>query len=247
MSEHEQAMNEAAAALTASFVGAPVAEPEVEPEAVEAEAVEAPEQPAAEEVAPAAPFDLTPELPEDIAAELAEAEIDEQVEAEVAAYEPETDEWGNTQEVDSDQIRELVKLRKQNEYLQRQVVETKAGQWRKEAEKYFPLAKHALDDLAKSTTSKRGFLKAAKAEHDRILPHIQQYLGEAKQHADAETLVSKDEARAEVADAWGKPLTDPNSALSAPAVDREKRVQTARENMREGKGTLAKLFVEMFK
>jgi hypothetical protein len=239
-------MSEAAAALTASFIDAPPVAV-AEPEAVEAEAPEASEQPAAEEAAPAAPFDLNPELPEDLAAEIAEAEIDEQVEEEVAAYEPETDEWGNPQEVDQDSIRELVKLRKQNEFLQRQVVQTKAGQWKAEGEKFFPLAKHALDDIAKSATSRRAFLKAAKAEHDRILPHVQTYLAEAKLVVDDKAASVTEEARAEVATAWGKPLTDPDSSLTGTQLDAQQRIDAARERVRQGKGQIRDIYSEMLK
>jgi hypothetical protein len=147
---------EAAAAVAASLLGQPgqppvaVAEPAAP--VVEAAAVQAVEQPAVEpqpepavvEAAPVAPLNLNPELPEEIAAEIAAAEIDEEVEAEVAAYQPETDEWGNPVEVDEDAVREAVKLRKRNEWLEQQLVKTKRGQWEAEAERYFPLAKHAL-------------------------------------------------------------------------------------------------------
>lgn len=242
MSEHEQAMNDAAAALAESFMGgaATAVAPEV-PEPVEAEAPEAPEQPAAEEAAPAAPFDLNPELPDDIAAEIAEAEIDDEVEEEVASYQPEKDEWGNDVEVDSDQIRELVKLRKQNEWLQKQVVQTKAGQWKAEAEKFFPLAVHALDDIGAKATSRRKFLALAKAEHERILPHIQGYLAKAKVEVDAERDDVKDATRAEVQDAWGKPIKGPDSGATDTAAY-EERIKKAR-----GTGRLADVFREMIK
>jgi hypothetical protein len=248
---------EAAAAVAASLLGQPgqppvaVAEPAAP--VVEAAAVQAVEQPAVEpqpepavvEAAPVAPLNLNPELPEEIAAEIAAAEIDEEVEAEVAAYQPETDEWGNPVEVDEDAVREAVKLRKRNEWLEQQLVKTKRGQWEAEAERYFPLAKHALADI--KATSRRGFLAAAKAEHNRILPHVQTYLASAKEVVDAERSTATEQAREQVQEAWGQPLTGPDSALSVPAVEKTERLTRTREDVRQGKKTLKDLFAEMLR
>ena len=212
------------------------------PAAVEQPAADEAPEPVAE---PAPPFDLNPALPEDLVAELDAAEIDEQVEREVAAYQPEEDEWGNPVEVDTDAVREAIKLRKRNEYLERQLVESKAASWKAEAEKFFPLAKHALDGI--TATSRRGFLRAAKAEHDRILPHVQGYLAEAKQFVDAEKADVTTEARKQVAESWGQPLAGPDTALNSQQADQQQRVQRARENVREGKGGLAQVFAELMR
>jgi hypothetical protein len=250
---------EAAAAVAASLLGqpgqppvavaepaAPVVEAAVAPVAVEQPAVEPePQVAAVAEAAPVAPLNLNPELPEEIAAEIAAAEIDEEVEAEVAAYQPETDEWGNPVEVDEDAVREAVKLRKRNEWLEAQLVKTKRGQWEAEAEKYFPLAKHALGDI--KATSRRSFLAAAKAEHNRILPHVQTYLASAKEVVDAERSTATEQARDQVAEAWGQPLTGPDSALSVPAVEKTERLTRTREDVRQGKKTLKDLFAEMLR
>lgn len=237
--------NESALAIIeqAQTENPPPAAPEAAP-APAPEAAAAPAEPA-QEAAPAPTFELNPELPEDLAAELAEAEIEDEVEREVAAYEPETDEWGNPVEVDQDAVREAVKLRKRNEYLEKQLVQTKRGQWEAEAEKFFPLAKHALPDI--QATSRRSFLKAAKAEHDRILPHVQAYLGEAKQVVDAEKQSATTEARAAVAESWGKPLTGPDNAMDAAAVAREQEIEKARSRVREGKGALKDVFAAMMR
>jgi hypothetical protein len=245
---------EAAAAVVAQLLGQPGQDPvqvESAPPVVEAEAPVVSEQPAAEpeapvEAAPVAPLNLNPELPDDIAAELAEAEIDEQVDHEVAAYvyQPSLDEYGNPIEIDEEAVREAVKLRKRNEYLEAQLVKTKRSQWVSEAEKYFPLSKHALEDL--KATSRRSFLAAAKAEHQRILPHVQAYLAEAKQAVVGERAAVTDDARAAVAESWGQPLVDPSSALSAPAVQREAAIQSAREKVRAG-GPIRNLFAEMLR
>jgi hypothetical protein len=245
---------EAAAAVAASLMGQPgqdpvavVEEPAV---VVEAEAPVVSEQPAAAPAPAPAPVarNLNPELPDDLAAELAEAEIDEEVESAVAAYvyEPATDEYGNAIEIDEDAVREAVKLRKRNEFLERELVKQKSGSWRKEIEQYFPLAKHALDDIMKNATSRRSALREAKKEHERILPHLQAYLAEAKAVVDEETATATDDARAVVADSWGKPLVDPSTALSAPAVQQEARVQAAREKVRSG-APLRTIFSEMLR
>lgn len=215
------------------------AEPAVEAAAPEAEApAEAPE--------PVEPVNFNPDLPDDLKAELDAAEIDEEVEAEVAAYVPEPDEWGNPGEVDEEAVRQRIKLQKENEYLKRQLTQSNASKWRAEAEQYMPLSKHALDDIAKQATSRRHFLRLAKAEHDRILPHVQAYLADAKTVVDAETNSATDTARAAVADAWGQPLVDPSTALNAPAVQREDRLTKAREDVRQG-APLRKLFAELLK
>ena len=217
----------------------PAPEPAETQEAPPAE----PEPVAEASAAPA--FDLNPKLPEDLVAELDAAEIDEQVETEFAAYEPPEDEYGNPVEVDPDAVREAIKLRKRNEYLERQLAESKKSAWVAEAEKFFPLSKHALDSI--QATSRRGFLRAAKAEHERILPHVQTYLAEAKAVVDEERSAATSEARAEVAGAWGQPLTVPDGSLSTPQAEQAQRVAKARERVRDGKGSLKDLFAEMMR
>ncbi len=238
-------MEDAAAAIAASMLGetAVADPPQPEVERVEAATETVVEQPAAEtvEAAPVATFDLNPELPDDIAAELAEADIDDEVEEAVAKLEPQEDEWGNEIPVDEDAERERIKLRKRNEYLEKRLAQSESGKWKQEAEKFFPLAKHALDDLAEKATSRRRFLKLAEAEHKRILPHVQSYLAEAKTVVDAERDTATTDARKTVAEAWGDPVSGPDTGLTDMA-GYEQRIDKARS-----KGRLADVFTEMLR
>lgn len=247
-------MSEAAAALAGSILtqmsDAPDLEEPPAPQRVEATTPEVVEQPPAEVAPepeavaePAATFDFNPNIPEDIQSELDAADLDAEVEAEVAAYEPPTDEWGNPVEQDGEAVREQVKLRKRLEYLEKQLADSKKKNWAEEAEKFFPLSKHALDSI--QATSRRAYLRAAKAEHDRILPHVQGYLAQAKVEVDAERATAQETTRAEVKDAWGKPLTGPDDTAGAEA-DLARRVELAGEKTR-ATGSLAHVFREMLR
>jgi hypothetical protein len=189
----------------------------------------------------AAPFELNPTLPDDIVAELDAADIDAEVDAEVAQIAPREDEYGNPVYVDEESERERIALRKRNEYLERQLADSKSSQWKAEGAKFFPLAQHALDDIAKTATSRRSFLRLAKAEHERILPHVQGYLAEAKLAVDAESEEAKAQAREGVAVAWGTPLAGPEGGISETA-NQEARIERARQ-----KGRLADVFAEMMR
>lgn len=211
-----QAAATVAQALMNDFIGAPA--PAVEaPEAVvpASSPVVDDTVEAAEEVAPAPSFEYDPEVPEDILAELNEAEIDDEVEREIAARPAPAGEEdlayyaeGYAEGEDQDAMRLRIKLRKRNEYLEAQLAKTKSVTWKAEALKYFPLSKHAVDDI--NATSRRAFLKQAKAEHERILPHVQSVLSEAKGFVDAEKAAARAEGKTAAAEAYGKALSGPD-------------------------------------
>ena len=201
-----QAAADVAQALMNDFIGAPapaVEAPEVVPASspVVDDTVEV-----VEEAAVAPSFEYAPEVPDDILAELNEAEIDDEVERELAARVPdENDEFAFE---DEDAARERIRLQKRVEFLEAQVVKTKATSWKDEALKYFPLSKHSLDTI--NANSRRAFLKQAKAEHERILPHVQSVLEEAKSFVEAEKLAARTEGKTAAAAAYGKPLSGPD-------------------------------------
>lgn len=203
-----QAAADVANALMADFIGAP---PVVEaPEAVAVPAsspVVEDTVEVAEEVTEAPSFEYDPEVPEDILAELNEAEIDDEVEREIATRPAaEENEYGYVE--DEDAVRERIRLAKRNEYLERELAKTKSTSWKDEALKYFPLAKYKLDDI--NATSRRSFLKQAKAAHETILPHVQEALADAKQFVDAEKVAAYAQAKTAAAEAFGKPLSGPD-------------------------------------
>ncbi len=210
--------------------------------------VEAPEvvpvsSPVVDDTAPvveATSFEYDPEVPEDILAELNEAEIDEEVEREIAARVPdEEDEYGVVE--DEDSVRERIKLQKRNEYLERELAKNKSTSWKAEAEKYFPLAKTSLDSI--NATSRRSFLKQAKAKHEEILPHVQAVLAEARSYVDAEKAAGRADGRAAAAAAFGQPLSGPDINEIDQAAS-ESAISQAREDAKRT-GSLANLFRTM--
>lgn len=232
----EEDKAEAAAAVAAQMLGeVPVsatqvveAEPPVPsstaPAAPDAESVAAPEAPDEPEDEP---YAWSPDIPDDIVRELAEADIDAEVEVELAQREP--DEYGQYDE-DDDAVRERIKLQKRNEFLERELTKTKKTAWADEARKYFPLAEHALPTI--EATSRRGYLRAAKAEHERVLPHVQRYLEQAKEAVGQVTDEARADAKAKAKAAWGDPVVGPDvSAVDQAAANA--RLNDAREQARQ--------------
>jgi len=203
-----QAAADVAQALMNDFIGAPA--PVVEaPEAVVVPAsspVVDDTVEAVEETAPATSFEYAPEVPEDILAELNLAEIDDEVERELSTRVPDEDEYGVVE--DEDAVRERITLQKRNQYLEAELAKTKSTSWKAEAEKYFPLAKSSLDDI--QATSRRAYLRQAKAKHEEILPHVQSVLSEAKQFVEEAKAAAKAEGKTAAAAAYGKPLSGPD-------------------------------------
>lgn len=231
-----------AAALIGDFTGEPVtATVEAPPVAVSSPAVDdtAPEP---EAVTEATSFEYSPEIPEDVLADLEEGDIDDEVERELAARVPdEDDEYGVGE--DEDTIRERVRLKKRNEYLERELTKSKSTTWKDEAKKYWPLAEHALDEIAEKATSRRAFRRLAEAEHKRILPHVQKAIAGAKAVVEAERVAARQDGKTAAANAYGEPLTGPDvTEIDQAAVTSE--LAAAREEARKS-GSLAGLFSKM--
>jgi hypothetical protein len=229
-----------AQALMSDFIGAPAPVVEAQEEVpASSPVVENDTAPEVTEVAEAPSFEYEPEVPEDILAELNEAEIDEEVEREIAARTPEEDEYGVAE--DEESVRERVKLQKRNEYLEKELAKTKSTSWKEEAKKYFPLSEHALDDI--KATSRRSFLKQAKAQHEAILPHVQKVLADAKSFVDAEKAAGRADGKAAAAAAFGQPLSGPDiNEIDQAAA--EATITAAREDARKS-GSLTNLFRTM--
>jgi hypothetical protein len=240
-----EAEAEAAASVTAAMFDAP-AEPAVEaPESPVSSTPEAtpatPELP--EETVTENPFDFNPEIPDEILREIDEADIDAEVEAELATREPVTDEYNEYEPQESEEdARSRLKLEKRNKWLEDQLAQTKRGQWEAEAKKYFPLSEHALGDI--KATSRRAFLKEAKARHELVLPHVQKVLAEAKAHVDEARTSAKAEGRAAAKAAFGVPMAGPDVALIDQAAANEE-LAAARADARKT-GSLTTVFKKMF-
>lgn len=164
-----------------------------------AEPVEAPNSPdaaapvEAHDAAPAIDLpDLDSSLPDDLAEFLDEPEFDDEPTAQL-----EEDEFVDPEEL----ARQNAKLRKKLEWTEAQKAKVEMAKWRQEAEKFFPYAH--LDSIA--ATSRRGFLREARAQHEAnkslIAPHVEALKAkEAALRAEIEQKV-----KAELAEAWGKP------------------------------------------
>jgi hypothetical protein len=227
----EDAAATVAQAFMDDFTGAPNSNVEDTAPALEPE-------PAAEVPVP---VEFSPEIPDDLLRELDEAEIDEQVEQELANRETEEDEYGVVE--DEETVRERVRLEKRNAYLEKELAKSKEGAWRDEAVRYFPLSKHKLSEIADKATSRRSFLRQAKAEHEAILPHVQEYLALAKTVVDQETAAARTAGKQAAAAAYGAPLSGPDvNEIDQAAAN--SAIAAAREEARKT-GNLAGLFRKM--
>jgi hypothetical protein len=236
-----EAEAQAAASVAAAFMDAPAAQIEAPPEAVSStDEVEV-------ETEETTSFDFSPEIPEDILREIGEAEIDEEVDRELASRPAVVDDEYSYSEdpvETEDSVRERLKLEKRNKWLEDQLAQTSRGKWEDEAKKFFPLSEHALGEI--KATSRRSFLKQAKARHEAILPHVQKVLADAKQFVDVEKQAAVSEGRAAAKAAFGEPLTGPD-VNSVDQAAHDAAVSSARQSVREGRGSLVDVFKELMK
>lgn len=178
------------------------------------------------------------ELPEDIEALLTEPDYEEEAEEEVAAEEEadEEEEW-------DDEKRELRKkllaAEKKAEFYENQRAQSERKNWVKEVNKHFPYA----DAEAIKATSRRGFLRAAKAEHEGIKARVDTALESRRSQLEAEREQIRAEERKRLEEAWGKPTTGPGvaparAAEASESVDEAFRTRGLaagiKEWMREG-------------
>lgn len=142
------------------------------------------------------------ELPADLAALLEEDDTeldvtDEEIESLVEENE----------DVPREMLQRMLKAEKKAAHLEKLRVNEAKKNWGEEAEKFFPFSQPFLDQI--EATSKRGFLRTAKQIHDRMAPLVdEKVLKPAREAIAAEKLKTKDEAKAEVRDAWGQPIID---------------------------------------
>jgi len=166
-----------------------------------------------------------PEMPEELAREMAEAEIDLEVDSQPAVEEDASEDYYDDGSELQQMRKELAKAKKREAFLEEQNVKSGTPGWRADAEKYFPLSAAGLDDI--KATSKRDYLRQAKARHESILP-----MYESMKAAFAESNKAKDakmraEIRSELEGAWGKPTSIPSELPDPPSDSREK-IQSVR-------------------
>lgn len=145
------------------------------------------------------------EVPEDLLEELEVPDEEEEVEEE--------DEEEEYEYEDAETLKaKNAKLARENQFLKEQKVRQGVKTWKQEALKYFPLSEYKLDEI--TATSRRSYLKQARAAEAAIKPTVQKLLGIAKATIDAEKEKARTEARGEVEKAWGKPTTGPGQPPS---------------------------------
>lgn len=177
-----------------------------EQETAETPAEEATAEAAAEETDEA----TEPALPDEIANLIAEADIEEEAEAEArASFEaPEDLEEGEESDYEYDpRLEQERKLRiaaeKKIAFIEGQRVKSERKKWEAEAEKFFPNA----DATQIEASSRRSFLRKAKAEHERLKPRVDAAIAKARAKLEEDRVQILAQAKADAEAAWGKPLT----------------------------------------
>lgn len=170
--------------------------------------------------------DLDPKLPEDLAEELDMPEWDEDDSPPQAEVEEDDEEYDD----DDPQVQalkaRLKKAERKAQWAEQQRMEARKGKWQEEAKKYFPLSEYALSDI--SATSRRGFLREARAAHDAIKPVAMEI---AKRYAEAHGAAKQaaiEEGKEHAKEAWGKPTVAPGGRETTTQAEREEKLKTAK-------------------
>lgn len=203
------------------FAEAPEQGEQTEPEAVENVAVE---------VDPFAEVELPDDIRELVEVPDFEAEAEQEVESYLVSEAKEVDEEFDIENEWDPEKKEILKrlyaAEKKAQFYEEKRAEEAAKNWSQEAEKYFPYA----DTSKIQATSKRAFLRAAKAEHDakkaeiasleeRVRPKIEAAI-KADLRAEIEAEV-RAELKEQTAQAWGSPTV--NVTTGAQGVTNDER------------------------
>jgi hypothetical protein len=203
-----EAMDQVATDVLADLMGVEVVDG-APAEGEQPEAVAAPEAHEATEETP--DLDLDAEIPEELEAFLNEPDFEPTAEEVEAVQLPESadddaEEW---QENEDERVtalkRELVKERKRAEHEKSLRVSSQQSAWKKEAVRYFPLSEPQLANI--NASSRRAYLREAKAAHEAMKPQVQKFLDREKKRL-------QEEAKANAHEAWGKPQVGPGAPPS---------------------------------
>lgn len=173
-------------------------------------------------------------LPDELREELETPDFGAEAEAEIEAVEEQYSEYEDEQTVEL--RKKLVAAEKKAAFLEQQRLKTEQPRWKQEAEKYFPYAD--LDSI--DATSRRGFLRAAKAEHESVAAKVEKAvaakLGVFDPEAEREKIRAEEKARLE--EAWGSPTVNTAQAPTearenAEAVDKAIQSQGLAAGIRE--------------
>jgi hypothetical protein len=163
-----------------------------------------------------------PELPEDLVTYLEEPEFEAEAEAEIEAEAETEDEW--VSDAEKELRKQLRAAEKRAEFLETQRLKNDKPRWQDEARKYFP---HADIDKI-DATSRRGFLKAAKAQHEAVADKVESAVAAKLSGFDAaaEREKIRAEVKAELEAAWGSP-TVTTTVAPADAAEHDAAVDKA--------------------
>lgn len=136
------------------------------------------------------------------------------------APEPASDEWDDDEEKRALKAR-LAKAERQIEWERNRAAKAAEKEWRAEAARRFPFS----DPETIKATSRRGFLRDAAEQHQRVAKKIQPVL-DALEATRTETVQeAKLQARVEAAQQWGRPTAGPSAAHVASVQSEEKEIK----------------------
>lgn len=162
------------------------------------------------------------ELPEDLLAELEE----EEPTIESVANELEQDE--EYQLLDDDSKRLLARAKaaeKKAEWLENQRIKSESKKWQEEAKKFFPLATPFLEDI--DATSRKGFLRKAKEQHEKLLPLWKETVSKQRESLDAERARIREEEKEAAKKQWGN--APGSTAAPTDSVTQQDQIKRSRE------------------
>lgn len=204
---------EAAAAAAAQILEAERAEGQESSASSEETAAEGTPQDA--EQAPS----LDPELPEGLAEELDEPDLDE--DEDPAGLD---EDYEGYSEADQEIVKRLHAAEKKAAYYEDLRLKDSKKLWTAEAKKFFPLSEFALPSI--EATSRRAFLKQARAAHETVKPLVKRYLDAAHTSMESEREQMRSEEREKAAKSWGRPSV--GSEVPANAAEDVRQIERAR-------------------
>lgn len=168
-------------------------------------------------------LNFSPSLPEDLEEELEApdpfADLEEEENLTPAAEVDDEDYEDDPEKVALK--KKLAAFEKRLAWEQNKRAEQSKSKWEEEAKKYFPLSEYAFTSI--KATSRRGFLREAKIAHEAVLPHVKKIQDRFNAQLEAERAKAREEAKADVQQAWGKPTVNAGGAAPPPAPPQRKK------------------------
>lgn len=140
------------------------------------------------------------------------------------APQPQAEEWDDDDEKRALKA-QLAKATKQIEWERKQRAKQAEKEWRSEASRRFPFS----DPDTINATSRRGFLRQAAEQHQRVAKKVKPVLDALEQTRSATIQEAKQEARVAAAQQWGVPTVGPSAAH---AVVQSQQKEIRREDYR---------------